>query len=106
MLVQPLLQLRAALCQSGGHCRGLAHALRASICSMHGHQYLLVIHNIPGDRVDLCIAEIQGRSNLVPGPPGFEVVQDVPDGDSCSLTRPDRKIIWVEGPLKSQGSSR
>ena len=32
MLVQPLLQLRAALCQFGGNCRGLPHALQASIC--------------------------------------------------------------------------
>jgi hypothetical protein len=47
---------------------------------MHCHQFLFVILDIPGDGVDLCIAQVQGRGNLGPGPPGFEVVQDVPDG--------------------------
>src|SRR6266850_1768871 len=84
MLLQPLLQFRAALCQFGGHFRGIATRLAGFNLPMHGHQFIFVLLDIPGDGVDLCIAQVQGRGNLGPGPPGFEVVQDVPDGDSCA----------------------
>src|SRR5262245_53690178 len=84
MLPQPFLQLRAALRQFGGNFRGIATRLAGFNLPMHGHQRLFVILDIPGDGVDLCLTQLQGRGNLGPGPPGFEVMQDVPDGDSCS----------------------
>ena len=84
LLLQPLLQLRATLCQFGFYFWGIATRLAVFNLTMNRHQCIFVRLDIPGHGFDLCCAQMQGLGNIGMGPPGFEVVQNIPDGDPCS----------------------
>src|SRR5712691_2289934 len=84
MVLEPLLQLGSALCRFGQNVGRIATSLPVFNVSMHHHDLVPVLLNIPSGRCYLGFGQMQRGGNLRTRPPGFEVVEDIPDGDPGS----------------------
>src|SRR5262249_31102759 len=84
MVREPLLQLRSTLCCFGQHVGRIATRLTVFNVPMHHHHLVPVILNIIGGRCYLGFSQMPRGGNVRRRPPGFKVVEDIPDGDPCT----------------------
>src|SRR4029450_4354471 len=84
MVLEPILQLSSTLCRFGQNFGRIATSLTVFNLPMHHHRLVVVILNISGGRCYLGFSQIQRSGNVRTRPSGFEVVEDIPDGDPCA----------------------
>src|SRR5262249_47091308 len=84
MVLEPLLQLRSTLCRFGQNFGRIATSLPVFNLPMHHHHLVAVILNISGSRCYFGFSQMQRGGNVRTRSSGFDVVQDMPDGDPCA----------------------
>ena len=98
---EPLLQLGSALGRFGSNFGRIASRLPVFNTLMHHHHLVPVLLNILGSRRYLGFSEVQRGGNIRTRPPGFEVVEDIPDGDPCACNTVvhDHRYTYSFNPL-------